>query len=287
LARKPWRDLKTLRRTKMTRDIHPLFDLTGKVALVTGGGSGLGEEFCDVLAEFGADVVTCARHKDDVDETCRKIGKYGHKTLALAVDVAKYDQVQAMFRQVEDTFGRLDILITNAGVTTLGALIHEVELSEWHRLIDIDLHGVFYCMKEGLKIMMRQKKGTIINVASVLGLVGLDPRVESVVPYAAAKAAVIGMTKEAAAEYGEHGIRINCMAPGWHAGTLLGVKAGSRVSDEALAKFAEEQLNPRTPMRRLGHKSELRGLCIYLASDAASSFLTGQIIADDGGWTCI
>jgi len=271
----------------MTSSIHPLFDLTGKVALVTGGGVGLGEEFCDVLAEFGADVVTCARHKDDVDDTCRKISKYGHKTLALVVDVSKYDQVQAMFKRVEDTFGRLDILITNAGVTTIGALIHEVEVSEWHRVIDIDLHGVFYCMKEGLRIMMKQKKGTIINMASIIGLVGLDPEVESVVPYAAAKAAIIGMTKEAAAEYGAHGIRINCMAPGWHAGTMLGARAGSRATEEDLVKFAKEQLSPRTPMKRIGHRSELRGLCIYLASDAASSFLTGQVIADDGGWTCI
>ena len=270
----------------MAREIHPLFDLSGRVALVTGGGSGLGVEFCDALAEFGADVVTCARRKAHVEETCKMISKYGHKTLALGVDVSKYDQVQAMFKQIEDTFGRLDILVNNAGVTTRGAVIDQIDVSEWHRLIDIDLHGVFYCMKEGLKMMMKQKKGSIINIASTVGVLALHPDIEPLAPYVAAKSAVIGLTKQGAAEYARHGIRVNCIAPGWHHDTKLAENAGMRVTENDLKAFDETKIIPRTPMRRRGERKELRGLLLYLASDA-STFLTGQTIAHDGGWTSV
>ena len=270
----------------MPREIHPLFDLSGRVALVTGGGSGLGVEFCDVLAEFGADVVTCDLLKDRVDDTCEMISRYKHRTLALEVDVSKYDQVQAMFKQIEDTFGRLDILVNNAGVTTSGAVIDQIDLGEWHRVIDIDLHGVFYCMKEGLKVMMKQKKGSIINIASIVGMLGLDPDIESIAPYVSAKAAVIGLTKQGAADYAKQGIRVNCIAPGWHKDTKLAESAGTRLTEEDLRAFDQSKIIPRTPMRRRSERKELRGLLLYLASDA-STFLTGQTIAHDGGWTCV
>jgi NAD(P)-dependent dehydrogenase (short-subunit alcohol dehydrogenase family) len=270
----------------MTAEMQPLFDISGKVALVTGGGSGLGREFCDVLAEFGADVATCARRKNHVEETCDIISKYGHRTLALGVDVSEYDEVRAMFKQIEDTFGRLDILVNNAGVTTRGAVIDKIDVSEWHRLINIDLHGVFYCMKEGLKIMMKQKKGSIINIASTVGVLGLDATIESPAPYVAAKSAVIGLTKQGAADYAQYGIRVNSIAPGWHKDTQLAENAGSRVTEADLKDFDQTKIIPRTPMRRRGERKELRGLLIYLASDA-SSFLTGQTINHDGGWTAV
>ena len=270
----------------MAGEIHPPFDLNGRVALVTGGGSGLGVEFCDALAEFGADVASCDRRKAHVEETCQMISKYGHKTLALGVDVSKYDQVQAMFKQVEDTFGRLDILVNNAGVTTQGTVIDQIDISEWHRVIDIDLHGVFYCMKEGLKTMMKQKKGSIINIGSTVGVLGLDPDIEPLAPYVTAKSAIIGLTKQGAAEYARHGIRINCIAPGWHNDTRLAENAGVRATEDELKAFDQSKIIPRTPMRRRGERGELRGLLLYLASDA-STFLTGQTINHDGGWTCV
>lgn len=246
----------------------------------------MGREFCDVLAEFGADVVTCARRKEHVEETCKVISKHGHKTLALKADVSKYDQVQTMFKKIENTFGRLDILVNNAGITTRGAVIDQIDVSEWHRVIDIDLHGVFYCMKEGLKMMMKQEKGSIINIASVAGMLALSPDIEPLAPYVAAKSAIIGLTKQGAADYAPHGIRVNCIAPGWHSGTKLAESAGSRVTEDDVEAFGRSKIIPRTPMGRWGKPRELRGLLLYLASDA-STFMTGQTIAHDGGWTCV
>ncbi len=219
------------------------------------------------------------------------ISKYGHKTLALEADVSKYDQVQAMFKQLEDTFGRLDILVNNAGIATRPAVIDQIDVNEWHTVLNVNLHGVFYCMKEGLKMMMRQRKGSIINIGSIIGLLALDPDFdESEAPYVVSKSAINGLTKQGAAEYARHGIRVNCIAPGWHSGTRLDESTGIRLS---IPKWTEDErkafvqmIASRTPMRRKGEPKELRGLLLYLASDA-SSFVTGQVIVHDGGWTCV
>jgi NAD(P)-dependent dehydrogenase (short-subunit alcohol dehydrogenase family) len=150
----------------MSNSIHPLFDLTGRVAIVTGGGRGLGREFCEILAEFGADIVCPNRHLENSEETCEIIKQYGHRTLPLKTDVSDYEQVKTMFKRVKNDFGKVDILVNNAGVTAKNSMIHHIELGDWHRVINTDLNGVFYCMREGLGIMMEQKKGVIINIAS-------------------------------------------------------------------------------------------------------------------------
>jgi len=265
----------------MQKETSNLFNLTGKVAVVTGGGSGLGREFCDVLAEYGADVACPDIYKDRADETCDIIKKYGHKTLAIKSDVSRYDQVQEMFRQVMDYFGKVDILVNNAGVSALPGPIGEVELQDWHRVIDTDLHGVFYCMKEGLRIMEKQRSGTIINIASILGIMVTPPVVLSVPPYVAAKFAVVGLTREAAGEYGHLGIRVNCIAPGFHHGTRLGERGGIPQAQARSTKDRPEIVE-RTPLRRTAGPEELKGLLLYLASDS-SGFMTGQVIAHDGG----
>ncbi|MGA3207432.1 MAG: SDR family NAD(P)-dependent oxidoreductase [Syntrophales bacterium] len=259
-----------------------LFDLRGKTAVVTGGGSGLGREFCDVLAEFGANVVCSDIYKDRAEETIEIIKKYGNRTLAIEVDVSKYDQVQTMFKQVESTFGGLDVLVNNAGILISVSPIDQLDVGDWHKLLNVNLHGTFYCMKEGLRIMMKQKKGSIINIASIGGLVGLD--FSPVAHYVTSKSAVIGLTKQGAAEYGQYGIRVNSIAPGFHHGTRLGDDVGLKQPDAD--KAFQKLLSSKAPMKRMGELKEIRGLLIYLASDA-SSFLTGQIIASDGGWTCI
>ena len=265
----------------MSAEIHPLFNLTGKVAIVTGGGSGLGREFCDVLAEFGADVVCPDINKEGAEETCKIIKKHGHKALALEVDVSKYDQVQAMFQQVMDSFGRLDILVNNAGIAPPAVFIDQTELKDWHRVIDVDLNGVFYCLKEGLRIMKKQGSGSVINISSVAGLIAEHPDGIPQAPYVAAKHAVIGLTKQAAAEYGQYGIRVNCIAPGLHIGTGLpdsmGTKPDKKEGEKIAKMFAEG-----AALKRVAEPKEIKGLLLYLASES-SGFVTGQTIVQDGG----
>lgn len=269
----------------MPKEISPLFDLTGKVAMVTGGGSGLGREFCKVLAEFGADVICLDLYKDRADETCEMIKGYRQKVLGIEADVSKYGQVQAVFEQIEGAFGRLDVLINNAGITTRGCSIDQLDIKEWHKVLNVNIHGTFYCMREGFKMMIKQKRGSVINIASIAGLCGTDPDVGLMAPYVTSKFAIVGLTKQGAAEYGRYGIRVNSIAPGWHLGTRLGVDAGIvRTEEEINARG--RLLASKTPLKRMGEPRELRGLVVYLASDA-SSFVTGQVIASDGGWTCL
>ncbi len=265
----------------MSGETHPLFNLTGRVAVVTGGGSGLGREFCDVLAEFGADVVCPDIYRERAEETCEIIKKYGHETLALEVDVSQYDQVQAMFRQVMAKFGRLDILVNNAGVAPPAVFTDQTTLSDWHRVIDVDLHGVFYCLKEGLAIMKKQGSGSIINISSVAGLHAADPNSLPQAPYVAAKHAVIGLTKQVAAEYGQYGIRVNCIAPGLHVGTKLPESMGEKPQAKE-SKSRHKRLTSKIPLGRAGQPGEMKGLMLYLASDS-SSYVTGEVIVEDGG----
>ncbi len=269
----------------MSTGTRALFDLDGRVAIVTGGGSGLGREFCEALAEFGADVVCSDLRRDRAEETCRAIEQYGHKAVAVQADVSSYEQVRAMFTQAEETFGRLDILVNNAGIINRRCPIDQMDIEDWHKVLDVNLHGVFYCMKEGLRIMLRQKKGSIINVTSVTGLCGVEPEVGLMSPYVTSKSAIIGLTRQGAAEYGAMGIRVNAMAPGWHLGTRLASDQGIKRTEQEINAFKEALLS-RTPLKRTGEPSELKGLLLYLASDA-SSFVTGQVIASDGGWTCV
>lgn len=269
----------------MPIDNHPLFDLRGMVALVTGGGSGLGREFCNILAEFGAEIICPDLYKDRAEETCDMIKRNGRKALAMEVDVSKYDQVQGLFRQVDKAFGRLDVLVNNAGITSRPCPIDQLELEDWHHVLNVNIHGTFYCMKEGLRIMMRQKRGSIINMASISGMCGVEPEIGPMAPYITSKSAIIGLTKQGAAEYGRYGVRVNAIAPGWHFGTRLSTDAGIMRTEEEVQK-RKQLLASRTPLGRTGEPRELKGLMVYLASDA-SSFVTGQIIASDGGWTCL
>lgn len=267
----------------MSGEVQRLNDLSGKVALVTGGGSGLGREFCDVLAEYGADVVCPDFYLDRAKETCEIIQKYGHRTMALKVDVAQYPQVKAMFLEVRNKFGKLDILVNNAGIAPASALIHETNPEDWQRVIDVDLNGVFYCLKEGLGIMVQKKSGAVINIASNLGIAASEPGILAQSPYVAAKHAVVGLTRQAAAEYGQFGIRVNCIAPGFHRGTRLPeslkVKADEKGDQERM-----QLILARTPLGRTAESKELKGLLLYLASEN-SSFTTGAVIVSDGGMT--
>lgn len=151
-----------------------LFNLSGKVAVVTGAGSGLGRTLCEAMAENGSDVVCTDINEAWAEETAEIIEKHGTETLVVKTDVSKQDEVITLFQKVDQTFGKLDILFNNAGISTKGVRIHEMRLEDWNKVISVNLTGVFLCMQEALKIMLRQKSGSIINISSVLGILGID-----------------------------------------------------------------------------------------------------------------
>ncbi len=260
-----------------------IFDLFGRVALVTGGASGLGRVFCEALAEFGADVALADIDEEESRQTVEIINKVGRKSLSMKVDVTHPDEVQHMVDKTVAQLGAIDILVNNAGITAKGTRIAEMAIEDWDRVIAVDLRGVFLCTRAVLPQMVRQGRGNIINIASVYGIrpffeIGqLKPNA----PYAAAKAGVIGLTKETALEYARDGIRVNCIAPGWHRGTGLGSAMQASSEQDRLKRY-EETLDRTTPMGRMGDPTELKGLVVYLASDA-SSFVTGQVFISDGG----
>jgi gluconate 5-dehydrogenase len=260
-----------------------LFDLTGKVSLITGAGSGLGRVFCEAMAEHGSDVVCSDINRVWAEETAGMIAKYGVKTLVVKADVSKQDEVKSLFQKVDQEFGKLNVLINNAGIATKGAKLHEMPLEDWNKVIAVNLTGTFLCMQEGIKLMLRQKSGSIINLSSVLGLVAMDPEILAINHYIASKHGIIGLTKTAAAQYGPYNIRVNAIAPGFYAGTKLG-DVEERTKEEA--QVWAEKVIPLTPLRRFADPKEIKGLAVFLASDA-SSFITGSTYVTDGGWCAL
>jgi len=257
-----------------------IFNLKGKVSLVTGAGSGLGRIFCEAMAEYGSDVVCSDINKTWAEETARMVAKYGVKTIVVKADVSRENEVKALFDKVDQEFGKLDILFNNAGLATKGFRLHEMPLEDWNKVISVDLTGVFLCMQEGIKLMLRQKHGSIINISSILGLVGINPDILAISNYIAAKHGVIGLTKSAAVQYGQDNIRVNAIAPGFIEATRLG---DVERRNKKQAGELSNQVMELTPMKRYGKPEELKGLAALLASDA-SSFITGATFIIDGGW---
>jgi len=249
-----------------------LFDLTGKVALVTGAGGGLGAEIAAVMADAGADVV-CA----DIDEagaqaTAAGVAESGRASLAVRCDVTVHDQVVAMTGAAKARFGRIDVLFNNAGIADPSpAPVHEFDLDGWHRVLDVDLNGVFYCAREVLRVMVPQGSGKIVNIASMWGLAG-GSSVFPVPAYNAAKGAVVNLTRELGLEYATRGIQVNALCPGFYRTRL-----GAYDDPEFLAA-----VTGFTPMRRVAEAREIRGPALFLASPA-SDFMTGQTLVVDGG----
>jgi NAD(P)-dependent dehydrogenase (short-subunit alcohol dehydrogenase family) len=259
------------------------FGLAGRVALVTGGASGLGRVFCEALAEFGADVALADIDEVESRQTVALVNKLGRRSLALKADVSDPGEVQHMVSEVVAKLGTVDTLINNAGIMVKATKIAEMAIEDWDRVIAVDLRGVFLCTRAVLPVMLKQGRGNIINIASVYGIRPLFEMAETNpnAHYSAAKAGVISLTKETAIEYARDGIRANCIAPGFHGGTRLGhwMKAAG---EEERRKRYEETIARTTPMGRRGNPAELKGLIIFLASDA-SSFVTGQVFTSDGG----
>ncbi len=261
-----------------------IFSLDGKVALVTGAGSGLGLAFAQGLAAQGATVVCADRNAEWAKNAAALVNQSGAKASAVTVDVADAGSVDAMFKVIAASHRRIDILFNNAGIATKPYRIHELPVEDWDRLIAINLRGVFLCTRGVLPVMLANGGGSIVSIASIIGIVGCYPGHSMVnATYAASKAGVSGFTRQLAVEYAKDNIRANAIAPGWHGGTRLGTEARAGASPETVARF-ESSIANGVPMGRRGTPEELVGLAVYLASDA-SRYLTGQTIAHDGGWT--
>jgi NAD(P)-dependent dehydrogenase (short-subunit alcohol dehydrogenase family) len=260
-----------------------MFNLEGKVALVTGAALGLGRSFALTLAEAGADLVLMDINKARLDETKGMLQKFGGKVLNIVADVSDPDDVARMIDETFSCFGRLDIAVNNAGIVHKPYRFHETPLEEWKRLMAINMTGVFVCMQREIALMLKARQGVIVNISSILGCRGLTPQFMPKVSYIAAKHAVNGLTKQAALEYADEGIRVNGIAPGWFAGTDL---AKERLADKGADYYKErtQKILDATPMKRRGSVQELNGLLLYLASEA-SSYVTGQTFVVDGGWT--
>jgi gluconate 5-dehydrogenase len=249
-----------------------LFNLAGRVAIVTGGSRGLGLEMAEGLAEAGAALMLCARRADWLTPAIDDLRARGFTADGMMCDVSRQPDVQALVERTREVYGRIDILINNAGVSW-GAPAEDMPLDKWHKVIDINLTGAFFCSQAVGREMLKQEYGRIINVSSVAGLQA-SVHGPHYAAYAASKAGLMGLTRELAASWGRQGIRVNAIAPGFF---------HSRLADPAIA-IAEPGIKATSPIPRVGAEGELKGVVVFLAADA-SNYITGQVIVVDGGRT--
>ena len=251
-----------------------LFNLQGRKALVTGAGRGIGRVLAISLAQTGCDVAILEKNIEDARNVVEEIKKIGQKAAAFQVDVTKKDEVEKAFSAAAKFLGRLDIVINDAGVC-----IHEAaeDTSEEHYdyVVDTNLKGVFLCCQSAMKIMKPQKKGSIINIASISGTISNYPQKQA--HYNASKAGVILLTKCLAVEWVDLGIRVNSISPGY---------TRTEMTTKTTAPAMIAQWESMTPMKRMAEPQEMAGAAIYLASEA-SSYVTGSDIIVDGGYTAL
>jgi NAD(P)-dependent dehydrogenase (short-subunit alcohol dehydrogenase family) len=253
-------------------NVKQLSDLTGRVAIVTGGSIGLGRQMAEGLAEMGANLVLCARKKERCQQAADDLQKLGVKTLALTCDVKNPADIQQVVDATMAQFGHIDILINNAG-TSWGAPVEEMRLEHWNKVIETNLTGTFLFSQAVGKIMIGQRRGKIINIASVAGLHGAPPEFQAI-GYHASKGGVIIFTKDLACKWGIHNIQVNSIAPGWFPTNM----------SQVLIERNKDTFLKTIPLRRFGNENDLKGAAVFLAS-AASDFVTGHVLVVDGGQT--
>lgn len=249
------------------------FDLTGKIAIVTGSGRGIGRAIALGYAQAGADVVVAARTVSQIEDTATKIRDEGRRALAIPTDVRSFDQVTNLLDRTLDSFGRVDILVNNAGGSTgvEGKYVLELSLNEWRKPIELNLDSVFICCRIIGEVMVKQKSGSIINISSGSGL-GPMPGSSA---DAVAKAGVNHFTRTLAVEWGPYNVRVNAILPGLIETPLT---AGSmRESPSSRAAILEQ-----IPLGRIGKPKDIVGTAIFLASDA-SSYISGELLYVSGG----
>jgi gluconate 5-dehydrogenase len=256
----------------MAKNVRELFNLSGKTAIVTGGSRGIGKEMAEGLAEAGANLMLCARRSEWLDETINEFRGRGFKVEGILCDVAKPADVEAVVKATIEKFGAVDVLINNAGISW-GAMPEDMELEKWQQVIDVNLTGCFLFAQAAGREMLKQNSGSIINIASIAGLTS-SANGPFYAGYVASKAGLIGLTRELAASWGRKGVRVNAIAPGFF---------HSRLADRVIDLY-ERSVQENNVIPRIGNEGELKGVAVFLASDA-SSYITGQTIAVDGGMT--
>ncbi len=251
-------------------NVKQLFDLKGRVAIVTGGSIGLGRQMAEGLAEMGADLVLCARKAERCERAAAELKTLGVRTLALGCDVKKPSDIQEVVNATLSQFGRIDILINNAGASW-GAPVEEMTLDQWNRVIETNLTGTFLFSQAAGRHMTAQKRGKIINIASTAGLRGSPPEFQAI-GYSASKGGVITFTRDLARKWAIHNVHVNAIAPGWFPTHM----------SEVVIERNKPNFLAGIPLGRLGSDHDLKGAAVFLASDA-SDFVTGQVLAVDGG----
>lgn len=248
-------------------EIMEATELKGRVALVTGSARGIGRAIAEGLANKGADIVVADLNMDEATETSRKLAGHGVKTAAVRLDVSDSTEVTKTFEEIIRTFGRLDIIVNNAGITKDGLLMRMKE-EDWDSVINVNLKGVFLCSKEAVKIMSKQRYGRIVNISSVVAFMGNPGQAN----YSASKAGIIGLTKTIAKEYAGRGITANAVAPGFITTAMT----------EALSENIKEEMKKAIPMARFGSAEDVANAVVFLSSQA-SEYITGQVLHVNGG----
>lgn len=260
----------------MSGALADLFDLTGRVAIVTGGSRGLGLQIARALGEFGASLALVARKTADLDTAVEQLAGAGCTAVGFSADLGTPEAAAGLTERVIDRFGRIDILVNNAG-TAWGAPTEDHTLEDWNRVIALNVTGLFLLTQSVARnAFLKQGKGAVINVASVEGLLGHHPDRRGTIAYNAAKGAVISMTRALAAEWGPRNVRVNALAPGFFP---------SRMTKVVLEQHGHEVLR-QTPLGKLGGDTDLMGPALLLASDAGGH-ITGQTLVIDGGASII
>ncbi len=243
-------------------------NLADKVVFITGGSRGIGYSIARKFASEGATVIISSRNKSDIDKACESIAKeYNTTVKGYEHDVSSSESAVAIIEDIVNTYGKIDILVNNAGITK-DNLILRMSDEEWSSVIDINLSGVFYCSREAIKYMMKARSGKIINITSVVGIIGNAGQAN----YVSAKAAVIGLTKTMAKEMASRNITVNAIAPGFIDTDMTKKLSGNVV----------EQMKGAIPLKRLGEDSDIANAALFLSSEMAS-YITGQVISVDGG----